>query len=867
MTTPSTVVPEKTPDIQLQAAAPAPAVRRFHILRWILLLVAAVVAADVAGSWLVQHTRFRRILNARLAAAFGRPVEVGKYSLSVWDGPALIAAPIEVAQDPRFGHEYFLRAESLSLRLRWLPMLAGRVELGTLSLSRPSLNLVRAPDGRWNIEEWLPQPAGGNAGTSPGGSGSHAAPRIKRIEVDAGRVNFKRGEEKLPFAFVDVTGSVEQDAPGHWRLNLDASPMRAAVLLQQAGTLHVDGELGGTSSRLRPADLHFAWSDAALADALRLGTGTDHGIRGAFSAVLDAHTQGALWKLQGRAELRRLHRWDLSMRADNPALNVQVRADWLPESSELNFTELAIDGPRSKVRASGVATWAQDGGDENRVLEVSSDDIELTDLLAWARAFRPGVSEALTARGSVRFDVSLSGWPPRWVGGAGWLEDASLEGGSLRVPLAINHAVVRSDNKSARLLPATIAIGAHDGALRIEGELPRAHPSDLAWKLSGKATNVADLSDAAAALGWNLPAGWKIEGPAAFDLQSADGDAPGRRRPVGKIDLQGLTLHAQFLNRPVSQLRGRLDFVRDSSELAITSAEAFGGEWKGTVDVYPAGGERYFSLSVDRLNAEDLDRWLNPHWRQGFLDNMLPFLNSSPKLPAATENLSARGRISVDEFAFLRFVARHLRGDLAIHGRQLELSSAETEFYGAHVSGKLAGDLEKAPAYSVTAHFAGLNVASLTAGSPALARNFSGLADGDLEFKVGGTGRDALFASLECNGTAEIQNPSLEEFDLLGSLRAEKRMTGATSFSRATGAYKCRNNRIEVSQLRLRSSAGDLAVSGNVDSAKNVDFRVRWLAPAGETHEADFDNGFGIYEITGPLQAPRFSRVQTTPKE
>ncbi|HXW17965.1 MAG TPA: AsmA-like C-terminal region-containing protein, partial [Candidatus Acidoferrales bacterium] len=623
------------------------------------------------------------------------------------------------------------------------------------------------------------------------------------------------------------------------------------------------GELGGTSSRLRPADLHFRWIDAALSDALRLGTGTDHGIRGAFSAVLDAHTQGALWKLQGRAELRRLHRWDLSMRVDNPALNVQVRADWLPESSKLNFTELAIDGPRSKVRASGIATWAQDGEGENRVLEVSSDDIELTDLLSWVRAFRPGVSEALTARGSIRFDLSLSGWPPRWVGGEGSLESASLEGGSLRVPLAIKHALLRSDNKSARLLPATIAIGAHDGALRIEGELPTAHPSDVAWKLSGKSMNVADLSDAAAALGWNLPAGWKIEGPAAFDLQSAESDGSGRWRPVGKIDLQGLTLEAQFLNLPVSQLRGRLDFMRDSSELTITSAQAFGGEWKGTMDVYPAGAERYFSLSVDRLNAEDLDRWLNPHWRQGFLDNMLPFLNSSPKLAAATENLAARGRISVDEFAFLRFVALHLKGDLAIDGRRLELSSAEAEFYGAHVAGKLAADLEKAPAYSVTAHFTGLNLASLTAGSPTLARNFGGTADGDLELKLGGTGRDALFASLECNGTAEIQNPFLEEFDLLGSLRAEKRAAGMTSFSRATGAYKCQNNGIQISQLRLGSSTGDLAVSGNVDSAKNVDFRVRWLA----THEADFDNRFGNYEITGSLQAPRFSRVQTTPKE
>jgi AsmA-like C-terminal region len=868
VTTPATIAQEKTQEVHVHALTRVRNTRKFRPLRWILLLAAAVIVANVAGSWLVQHTGFRRILNARLASAFGRPVEVGHYSFSLWDGPALVAAPIEVAEDSRFGHEYFLRADSISLRLRWLSLLAGRVELGTLSLSRPSLNLVRAADGRWNIEEWLPRPSEANPrGAGAAGLG-HATPRIKRIEVDGGRVNFKRGDEKLPFAFVEVSGSVEQNAPGQWQVNLDASPRRAAVLLQQTGTLHVEGQLGGTTSHLRPADLHFAWNDAALADALRLGTGTDHGIRGAFSAKLDAHTQGALWSLQGNAELRQVHRWDLSLRADNPALNVKLRADWLPESPELTFTELDIEAPRSSLRGGGVISWETRADQADRVLNLRSDGVQMADLLAWMRAFRPGVSEALTGHGSVRFDVALGGWPPRWIAGGGSIEDATIEGGSLRTPLAVNHALMRIDGRSARLLPATIGLGGGDGALRVEGEISAAHPKDFLWKLSGKTTNVADLADAAGAIGWNLPAGWKVEGPAAFDLQSANGDASNGLHASGKIDLQGLTLHAQFLNRPISQVRGRLDFAHGSSELTLASAQAFGGEWKGTMDVYPAGGERHFALSVDRLNAEDLDRWLNPRWRQGFLDNLLPFLSSASNVPAATENLVARGRISVDEFAFLRYVATHLKGDLAVEGRRLEFSNAEADFYGAHVSGKFTGDVEKSPKYAIRAHFGGLNIASLTAGSPTLARNFGGTADGYLELRLGGAGREALFASLECDGTAEIQNATVEGFDLLGSLRGQKRAAGSTSFGHAAGAYKCGNNRIEISELRLRGTEGELRLSGTVDSTKNIDLRVSKFsaANAGDSDDESGDDPVN-FEITGPLQAPRFSRVETTPKE
>ena len=66
---------------------------------------------------------------------------------------------VTFAEDPRFGHEYFLRAESVTVRLRWQSLLRGHMELGTVSLTKPSLNLVRNSAGDWNLAEWLPRPS------------------------------------------------------------------------------------------------------------------------------------------------------------------------------------------------------------------------------------------------------------------------------------------------------------------------------------------------------------------------------------------------------------------------------------------------------------------------------------------------------------------------------------------------------------------------------------------------------------------------------------------------------------------------------------------------------------------------------------
>ena len=147
----------------------------------------------------------------------GRPVEVGSYHFSLWDGPVVQARSVIVGEDPRFGAEYFLRTDSMAVRLRWRSLLRGRLEFGTISLTHPSLNLVRSSSGEWNLAEWLPRPSPPRPRGFAGPIAPSTSRRFHRIEIDGGRINFKISDEKLPFAFVGVTGTVETNGPGRWR--------------------------------------------------------------------------------------------------------------------------------------------------------------------------------------------------------------------------------------------------------------------------------------------------------------------------------------------------------------------------------------------------------------------------------------------------------------------------------------------------------------------------------------------------------------------------------------------------------------------------------------------------------------------------
>src|ERR1700722_17313474 len=120
--------------------------------KWILLFLVLVWLMGAAVSLLVRFTPLQKKITARLELAFGRPVEVASYNFTLLDGPTLRAESVT------FGDEYFLRAESLTVRLRWQGLLLGHLQLGTVSLEHPSLNLVRNSAGDWNLAEWLPKP-------------------------------------------------------------------------------------------------------------------------------------------------------------------------------------------------------------------------------------------------------------------------------------------------------------------------------------------------------------------------------------------------------------------------------------------------------------------------------------------------------------------------------------------------------------------------------------------------------------------------------------------------------------------------------------------------------------------------------------
>lgn len=852
-------------------------------LRGSLLAAAIVLCASLLLSLALHLGLARRFLTAQLAASFGRPVQVAYFDFSLLDGLKLEAHSVEVMEDPRFGEEYFLRADELTASPRWLSLLGGRVEFGTVSLTGASLNLVTA-DGHWNIESWLP-PARSSPATQTFGPSPVPAVRLQHISVDGGRINFKRGVEKIAFALVDVSGALDQDNAGRWSIDLQARPARASVALQNTGTLWLRGTVAGTSARLRPAALSLTWEDASVADAVRLATGSDYGVRGSlgaeFSAKIDdggpntptptgapapAASTDSGWAISGVLRLVNMHRWDLSEVDEDPDVNLNVTAAWRPGSQGIEFPKLIVESTHSHMTAAGEVSWAH--GFSPR-LELTNSQVALEDLLDWRRAFLPGIAEGLQAQGVIGASATLAGWPPRVEQAALGSAGATLRVGNLPEPVrvgALQAAFVRgalvlkpvdvrlpgiAQLRAARGGPETPA--APSGTLRAEGSLgplrDTESPANWPYRLAvtGDTSRAQDVLAVLAAVGRAPSLEWSVEGPASFQLAWSGALGGGVPATTGTLKLQDMRVNSVLLSQPVLVGSATIDLRPGEKLVKIDAAQALGARWKGTMEWRAPDDDWIYDLSADRLDVAKFSPWIAARAAPGFFERVFPPA-ASASLPTAREaavaRLQAHGRLRAAEVAVGPIVFANLDADTQWMGRNLALRRAQAEFYGGRVSGTFEARFATVPAYAVHGELSRVNLAAFAAMFPSLPARVAGSAGADFTLSAHGGEVADLLASLQGDASLRVREPILRGLAVSDSpdFTASPESTAENRFTSATASFHIAGGAIHADQFSLVARDQQFELTGSVDFAGQLDLRVQQV-PAGSPVVSSFASG------------------------
>ncbi|MDP9337440.1 MAG: AsmA family protein [Acidobacteriota bacterium] len=885
---------------------------------WKLGVFVAVllVAAQVCLSLAVRTHRVHNYLGARLESAFGRPVHVKHFNLEILPSPRIYATGVTVGEDPAFGYEYFLRAEHLTAGLRWSGFLRGRFEFGTLSLGQPSLTLVRSREGRWNLEDWLP-PAQKSLATPSIVYGPGRPPAIanhlQKIEFDEGRIDFKSGDVKQPFALTAVAGTVEQISTGRWQLQLEAQPWRSGVALQSTGTVQVRGDIAGTSARLQPASLTVRWDKVSLADLFRLLRGRDYGVRGTFALEATAKSgapitvartaeTGAIsadvpyapgdWSFSLRASANQMHRWDLTERTDNPDLTARVQGRVNVGLQKLSAESILVESPSSNLHGT-----AQFSSAAIPAMQVRFDTVavQASDVLSWYRAFRPGVAEGISVEEFFSGAVALEGWPVKFQ-----QVDLSTPGGIVRVKGVENllkigpiHAVLDQERLVAEPVqmvmtgaastarpPTSISkIAKRHAPGESVGEVSLAFLHDFSARagrlgIHGRVDNAGSFLKIASAFGNTLNHGWDLTGPARADLRR-EWSAGSPSVWNGAAEVNDAQLAAAGLNQPLQLQHARLEWRNGKRAAQVVQAQAFGANWSGEILEYPSDtvpGEAAtwnVQLHADRLDATELDRWVGPRARPGWLQRLLPSLlgvAAAQTGPASelVRRLKVSGEVQVDEFTIekLSLQQLHVRGSL--QDLRLQVSEGRALCAGGNVRATMLAKFLPRPVYDLRAELDRVNLSQLPI-DPAATDRLGGVASGTLHLKTAGVGRDELLQKLTATGQVQLANLEFRGWDLNASVADGEAHRGISRWASGEAAFTVLDRHVILDDVRLDGGARTTVLNGTVSFARDADLSVE-SSPGRRALRSTAAPGH-ILKIVGPLDGPRISREKSTSRQ
>src|SRR5215471_8791927 len=112
-------------------------------LRIVVIAVAAILVLAVAALWLLANPNsHRERIQAELERQLGRKVSLGEMSLGFLPLRFQVANPV-IAEDPNIRQDPpFVKAENLNIRVGLLALIHGSIQVDSLELRRPSIELV-----------------------------------------------------------------------------------------------------------------------------------------------------------------------------------------------------------------------------------------------------------------------------------------------------------------------------------------------------------------------------------------------------------------------------------------------------------------------------------------------------------------------------------------------------------------------------------------------------------------------------------------------------------------------------------------------------------------------------------------------------
>lgn len=653
---------------------------------WLGLLTLLVVIV-AAPFW--KADRFSPALAASLERALQRKVEVGSVRLHLLTGPGFTLSDVVIHEDPSVSAEPLAYVTSLVVRLRIAALLRGALEFSALRLEEPSVNLMQAGNGMWNVEALLR-----NSSQTTGGD-------LPDLEVRGGRLNIKIDGTKSVYYFTSTDLDFSAQTGGQsFEIWFRGEPARTDRPAQGFG------QLTGRGRWLRPEfgepklEIDYRLEPSAVEELTTLVASRDVGLHGMVESRGRLAGPVSAMELTGQLELNDLHYWNQPPRPGK--LQVGYKGLWNLSNQEFRVsTEDKAESPlpfRASIQLQSYLSsprWQ---------VELEPKRLPLALAVGW---LRPG--------GEHFVDLQFEGF----ITGKVAVAHDRAAGGRLQV-----EGISLADKGSEFLKAASLAIEIGGGKMHMHVPAIEMGPRgtaalDYEWNWAGREVSGALQAKSVSVEQLNQLAALAVEKPPLVsELKRGQIRGQIRVRRLeeappewnGTFYLSDSVVTVPEFTEPLQVSQASVDLRGERLSARGIKARAGKVEWTGDYQYDPAQLRQHrFNVRVEEVSAAELERLLAPALirERGFLARTLGMGEGS--VPDWLASRRAEGKLSIGRMDVGPEALRDLEAAVRWDASRVTLSKLRFGWGEGEMEGELGIDLQRAkPIYTANGRATGI---------------------------------------------------------------------------------------------------------------------------------------------------------------
>ncbi len=573
----------------------------------VAIVVVLILIVVLALPHLIDVNQYRGQIQSQLQQRLNRPVQLGELSLGLF--PVRVeASNVGIGDDPKFGSAPFAQVQQLNVSVKLLPLLSKNVEIESLELERPKIELIKNPQGVWNFSTIG---SGPNAPAAPankpqqpaGGEGNQIS--LGELKIVDGQIAVTDEQKRQPRAVYDhIDLTLKNFAPGEpFSIDLAAHlPGSGSQKLTLTGT---GGPINNADASKTPFQGTLKLDEVSMAGLQQfMNSKSLEGTDASITGTTDLSSQNGAMSASGSMKL-----------ADVVVHGTKVG---YPITTDFNVADNAatdsVDIKKFDTKVGSTSLTAQgtltqySTPSPNINASVRCENAKVDDLLNLAQVFGVSAADGMTGSGNISLNVNakgpISNQGALQLSGSGALQNVTLKPAGFTKPLQVRTANIQFAQNSMNLTNLNASLGSTNANGNMS--VTNFTSPHITFALNADKVNVTELEQITGGASQPAPAkkrassDWSLlpkaeAAPAASSpsmLQTATGNGT---LAVGTITYQQTVLtnvHSNVaLNHGVVQLN------------PLTS-NIFGGQQSGSITVDTRPNPMTYQANIKLANVD-----------------------------------------------------------------------------------------------------------------------------------------------------------------------------------------------------------------------------------------------------------------------